>query len=149
MKIITGKCEVRETGSGVGRPQGLLRLLDFLVVLPERRRIRRTCVDTLREYRRLRDQMQVHQDSRREVYAHVVAALCGIQDMRAALDTVRRAEESFAMWPVERQPCLRDIAQYLAMTDRLRIDVMLNGVSSRAVEIGRLVAAKVIPENLG
>ena len=124
----------------------ILRPFGFLATMRERRRIRRVCVDTLALYRRIMAQRP--QDSSRDLYAHIVSALCGKVDLRAALDVVRRSEESFAMWPVERPPCLRDIAQYMALTDRLAIDPAVTTVSSRIVELILVIAAEVIPEDL-
>lgn len=148
MNIITSNCNFKESTPPPHWLHGLLRPFDFLSVLTERRRIRLTCVDVMREYRRLAKPAPAHLDSAREVYARIVVAVCGIQDLGAAFDIVRLAEESFAMWPVDRPPRLRDIAQYLAMTDRLRIDLAASEVSSRAVDSSRVIAAEMIPEHL-
>jgi len=123
-----------------------LRQFNFIATMRERREIRRVCVDTLKLYRQIEAEMP--QASNWDRYARVIEKRSGGADPRAVLKIMRRAEESFATWPVERPLTLRDIVQYIAVTDCLRNDLAVTGVRSRAVDLALAIAADVIPESL-
>jgi hypothetical protein len=54
--------------------------------------------------------------SGRSLYLLVVAARGGLSD-RAADAVLLRAEQSYSIWPVERELCFRDVVHYLAVTE--------------------------------
>ena len=146
MKATTTACDHEPTGSEKAWLRNVLRPLNFVATMRERRQIRRICAETLAQYRRI--EADLPRSSKWDIYARVVESRCGIADRRAALAIMRRAEESFATWPVERPLSLRDIAQYIVVTDCLRNDLAVTGVRSRAVDLVLGIAAEVIPEDL-
>jgi hypothetical protein len=122
-----------------------LRPLNFVAVLRERHQIRRICSDSLKLYRRI--ELEMPGSSNMERYARVIEERSG-----AAPETVtailRRAEESFATWPVERPLNFRDIVQYIAVTGGLQADIAITGVRSRFVDLVFVIVADIIPSNL-
>ncbi len=134
--------ECARTGSWLA---AALRPLNFVAVLRERRQIRRICSDLLKLYRRI--ELETPGSSNLERYARVIE-----ERSRADPDTVqaimRRTEESFAEWPVERPLNFRDIVQYMAITGGLKADIAVTGVRSRFVDLVFVIVADVIPSNL-
>ena len=78
--------------------------------------------------------------SRREIYRRVVMARTGLDEDGANI-VLRRAEESFASWPTERELTFADVVHYLAVSEYLTGD---ERVSTR-IDMGRLVAGRVPP----
>jgi hypothetical protein len=126
--------------------QDSLRPFNFISAMRERRQIRRVCVNTLKHYRQAEAEMP--QASHEELYARVIEQSSGGADPSALREIMRRAKESFATWPVERPLALRDVAQYIVVTDCLRNDLAVTGVRSRVVDLALVIAAEVIPANL-
>jgi hypothetical protein len=81
--------------------------------------------------------------SRRELYQAVVAARIG-QEPHTAAQIVRRAEESFTDWPVERELRFRHVAHYQIFTEFTRSTAVRQGTRTN---IGAAVA-RVIPEEI-
>ena len=119
--------------------------LNFVAAMRERRQIRRFCDDSLRLYRQVEAQMP--HASQTERYARFIELSSGVT--AAAVPTVmRRAEESFADWPNERPLNFRDVVQYLAVTDCLKIDIAVAGVRSRMVDFVIDIVGQIIPRDL-
>ena len=79
--------------------------------------------------------------SRREVYRRVVMARMGLDEDEAD-SVLRRAEQSFASWPTERELTFADVVHYLAVSEYLTDD---ERVSTR-IDMGKLVAGRVPPD---
>jgi hypothetical protein len=119
--------------------------LNFVAAMRERRQIRRFCDDSLRLYRQIEAQMP--QASRTERYARFIESSSGVT-AATVLTVMRRAEESFADWPNERPLNFRDVVQYLAVTDCLKIDIAVAGVRSRMVDFVIDIVGQIIPRDL-
>ena len=122
-----------------------LRPFNFITVLRERRQIRRICSESLEIYRRVEREMPGA--SNLERYARVIGEQSGA-DPKAVQAVIRRAEESFATWPVERPLNFRDVVQYMAVTGGLKADIAVTGVRSAFVDLVFAIVADVIPANL-
>ena len=137
-----------ELGAGAARNSWLedtLRPFNFVATMRERRKIRRFCDESLKLYRQVLAQLP--QASHTEQYARFIELRSGAAT--AAVPAVmRRAEESFADWPAERPLNFRDVVQYLAVTDCLKIDIAVEGVRSRIVDFVIDIVAEVIPRDL-
>jgi hypothetical protein len=136
-----GSDENARTGSWLGA----LRPFNFVTVLRERYQIRRICSDSLKLYRRIEREMPGA--SNLERYARVIEVQSGA-DPDTVQTILRRTEESFATWPVERPLNFRDIVQYMAVTGGLKTDIAVTGVRSRFVDFVFDIVADVIPANL-
>ena len=122
-----------------------LRQLNFVATMRERRQIRRFCEESLKLYRQVEAQMP--QASQTERYGRFIELRSGVSPA-AVLTVMRRAEESFADWPNERPLNFRDVVQYLAVTDCLKIDIAVAGVRSRIVDFVIDIVGHVIPRDL-
>jgi hypothetical protein len=78
----------------------------------------------------------------REIYQKVVMARTGAS-LGAAEAIVRRAEQSFANWPTEREVTFSDVVHYMAVSEYLASV----GRAGTRIDMGRVVAGRV-PENL-
>jgi hypothetical protein len=132
----------RARGSWLG---DTLRPFNFVTVLRERHQIRRICLDSLKLYRRIEREMP--ESSQRERYARVIEERSGA-DPNTVQAIMRRTEESFAAWPIERPLNFRDIVQYMAVTGGLKTDIAVTGVRSRFVDSVFDIVTDVIPANL-
>jgi len=137
-----GSEEHTRTGSWLG---DTLRPFNFVTALRERHQIRRICSESLKLYRRIEHEMPGA--SAMERYARVIEVQSGA-DPDAVQAIIRRTEESFATWPVERPLNFRDIVQYMAVTGGLKADIAVTGVRSRFVDWVFAIVADVIPANL-
>jgi hypothetical protein len=122
-----------------------LRPLNFIATMRERRQIRRFCEESLKLYRQVEAQMP--QSSQTERYGRFIELRSGATPA-TVLTVLRRAEESFADWPNERPLNFRDVVQYLAVTDCLKIDIAVAGVRSRIVDFVIDIVGHVIPRDL-
>ena len=121
------------------------RQLNFVAALRERQRVQRLCQDLMKLNARIgtdTPDLPV-----RERYRNLVQQQCGATPA-ASMAAIRRAEESFATWPKERPLTLRDIAQYLAVTDCLKIDIAEAGVDSARVDRAFQLVKLFIPVNI-
>ena len=107
----------------------------------ERRVARRASVESLRFYRELEAAHPGRSAASR--YEAVVARRTGL-DCAGVRQVLRRAEDSFASWPVERPLRLRDVVQYLVVHECLAADPSAVGTRSRLTTI----IAEVIPRDL-
>jgi len=137
-----------ELGAGAAKSSWLedtLRPLNFVATMRERRQIRRFCDESLMLYRQVEAQMP--QASQTERYGRFIELRSGVAP--GSVPTVlRRAAESFADWPNERPLNFRDVVQYLAVTDCLKIDIAVAGVRSRMVDFVIDIVGHVIPRDL-
>ena len=125
--------------------QDTLRQFNFVAAMRERKQIREICLHALDLYERAA--VEKPYASKRERYAHIVETLVGY-DAAKARQALRRAEESFAAWPVARPLSFRDVIQYVAVTDYLKIDIAESGVRSRVVDFAIEIVAEMIPARL-
>jgi ATPase subunit of ABC transporter with duplicated ATPase domains len=123
----------------------LLRRLNFLAASRDRGRIRRMCVELLELHRQV--EIEMPGDSRTARYARVIELRSGA-DAAAVSNFMRRAEQSFAAWPVERPLTFRDIVLYVAVTNDLKSDLAVAGVRSRIVDFALGIVPEMIPAEL-
>ena len=122
-----------------------LRRFNFIAAMRERKQIRRVCAESLKLYRQI--EIEMPQASNTDRYARVIERRSGA-DAAAALKIMRRAEESFASWPIERPLNFRDIVQYMVVTDSFKTDIAVDGVRSRAVDFAIDIVPEMIPADL-
>jgi hypothetical protein len=147
MEVAVATCDKGSDEHGPARSWlgETLRPFTFITVLRERYQIRRICAHSLKLYRRVAREMP--EASNMERYARVIAEHSGA-DSHTVQAIMRRTEESFATWPVERPLTFRDIVQYIAVTGGLKADIAVTGVRSRHVDSVFDIVAGVIPANL-
>jgi transposase-like protein len=75
---------------------------------------------------------------RREIYRKIVMAHTGCDDYEAG-SVLRRAEQSFATWPTERELTFADVVHYLAVSEYLTDD---DRIATR-IDMGRLIAGRI------
>ena len=75
---------------------------------------------------------------RRDIYRKIVMAHAGCDDYEAD-SLLRRAEQSFATWPTERELTFADVVHYLAVSEYLTDD---DRIATR-INMGRLIAGRV------
>lgn len=78
---------------------------------------------------------------RREIYRKVVMARTGAGEDEANM-LLRRAEQSFATWPRERELTFADVVHYLAVSEYLTSDERL----ATRIDMGRLIAGRIPPD---
>jgi hypothetical protein len=78
---------------------------------------------------------------RRDIYRKVVMARTGADEDEAGV-LLRRAEQSFASWPKERDLTFADVVHYVAVSEYLGSDDRF----STRIDMGRLVAGRIPPE---
>lgn len=122
-----------------------LRPFNFVATLRERSKARRLCAAVLTLYRQIATELP--QSLPGERYSLVMARYSGAAP-GVVIRGMRLAAESFASWPAERELTLRDIAQYLALTDGLKNDIAVSGVRSHAVDCMINTVASQIPADL-
>ena len=122
-----------------------LRRFNFIAAMRERKQIRRVCAESLELYRQI--EVEMPQATNRDRYARLIERRSGV-DAEAVLRIMRRAEESFATWPLERPLCLRDIVQYMVVTNGFKTDTAVDGVRSRAVDLAIDIVPQMIPADL-
>jgi hypothetical protein len=83
------------------------------------------------------------QASKLHIYAQVVQRR-GECDAAGVRKMMRRASESFAQWPADRDLTFRDLVAYLAVIDCLRANPRSKGVRSEVIG----VVAEAIPAYL-
>jgi hypothetical protein len=126
--------------------QSLRKLLDegaqrMFVAHAERRYAKEASGQLLELYQRLRqEQPDLKQ---RALYEGVVARRLGPQSDRAA-ELVKRAEESFTTWPVERELRFRDVVHYFIFDEYTRLGSTREGTKTN---MGGVVA-RIIPEDI-
>jgi hypothetical protein len=107
----------------------------------ERRFARRASAELLELYRQ---QRREHPEmGNRELYKSIVAQRLGPQTVRSE-ELVRRAEESFTDWPVERDLRFRHVAHYLIFYEYTLLDPARKGTLTN---MGTVVA-KLVPEDI-
>lgn len=117
----------------------------FIATWRERQKTRRLCAALVALYREF--EAQKPDSVAGDRYAQIIERFTGA-DHSLVIRSLRLAEESFASWPIERPLNLRDIAQYLAVTDGLKTDIAVSGVRSRLVDCVIDTVAAEIPADL-
>jgi hypothetical protein len=140
-----GDGEISDGAAKASWLEETLRPLNFVATMRERRQIRRFCDESLKLYRQVEAEMP--QATQTERYGRFIELRSGVTPA-AVLTVMRRAEESFADWPNERPLNFRDVVQYLAVTDCLKIDIAVAGVRSRIVDFVIDIVGHVIPRDL-
>lgn len=120
----------------------LSRNIGVLAAHSERRYAREASEQLLNLYRR--EQREHPELKERALYEAVIARRLGPEPAIRAAEIVRRAEESFADWPVAREVRFRDVVHYQIFDEYMRQGEV--GVGTRT-NIGDAVA-RVIPEEL-
>jgi hypothetical protein len=106
----------------------------------ERRYARDASVQLLELYRQER---RAHPEmSKRALYQNIVADRLGPQAVRAD-ELVRRAEESFTDWPVDRNLQFRHVVHYLVFYEYTLLDPARRGTMTNM----GVVVAQVVPED--
>jgi len=118
-----------------------LRPFNFMHAIRERQQVRACCTRCLELYRQV--SASLPDSTPRQRYEFVVSEYTG-GDAVTVRRVIRRAEESFAAWPVERDLIFRDIVQYLAATECLEDNASDSGIRTR---VGAVVC-DLISENL-
>ena len=126
--------------------QSIRKLLDegaqrVFIAHAERRYAEEASEQLLTLYQRLRQEKP--ELSLRALYEGVVAQRLGPQSERAA-ELVKRAEESFTTWPVERELRFRDVVHYLIFDEYTRLGSTREGTKTN---MGGVVA-RIIPEDI-
>ena len=80
----------------------------------------------------------------RALYEAVTARRLGENPPISAAEIVRRAEESFADWPVERDLRFRDVVHYLIFDEYMRAGKAREGTKTNM----GVVVARIIPEEI-
>lgn len=116
-------------------------ILALFDVLAEQRYAARASNALLQTHRQVRAERPDMQGC--ALYEAIVARHTGV-NAASARQIVRRAEQSLADWPVERDVMFRDIVHYVTFEDYVRRRKVRSGTLSN---IGKAVA-RAIPEDL-
>lgn len=117
-----------------------LRQFNFVAMLRERNQVKQTCAQALQVYRRIAAESPASSNTDR--YQRVIGVLTGA-DANGIRVILRRVEQSFASWPVDRDLVFRDVVAYFAITNILKADISAAGVRARVMDI----VADAIPKN--
>lgn len=131
----------RDLGKGV-QIKSLARNLGMFAALGERRYAREASEQLLGLF--WREQREHPELNGRRLYEAVIARRIGSNPAISAAEIVKRAKESFADWPVERDLCFRDVVHYQIFDEFTRHGEELQGTRTN---IGDAVA-RVVPEDL-
>ncbi len=122
--------------------KGLARNVGLFSGLAERRYAKEASEQLLGVFWRERHE---HPDlNGRALYEAVTARRLGINPPISAAEIVRRAEESFADWPVERELRFRDVVHYLIFDEYMRAGQARAGTKTNMGD----VVARIIPEEI-
>lgn len=80
----------------------------------------------------------------RALYGAVIARRLGSNSILGAADIVRRAEESFAVWPRDRELTFRDVVHYQIFDEYMRQSELRVGTRT---DFG-VAVARIIPDGL-
>ena len=117
------------------------RNLGVFVARSERRYAREASTQLLKLFQR--KQRQHPGLSRRAMYEAVIAERLG-PDAGKAAEVIRRAEESFTDWPVERELRFRHVVHYQIFNEYIRSSPARQGTQTN---MGAVVA-RIIPEDI-
>src|ERR1700746_2068499 len=122
--------------------RGLARDLGLFAGPAERRYAKEASEQLLDLFRR--EQRDHPELKGRAPYEAVTARRLGLNPPISATEIVRRAEESFADWPVERELRFRDVVHYLIFDEYMRAGKARAGTK---INMGAVVA-RIIPEKI-
>jgi hypothetical protein len=122
--------------------RGLARDLGLFAGPAERRYAKEASEQLLDLFRR--EQREHPELKGRALYEAVTARRLGLNPPVSATEIVRRAEESFADWPVERELRFRDVVHYLIFDEYMHAGKARAGTKTN---MGAVVA-RIIPEEI-
>ena len=122
--------------------RGLARDLGLFAGPAERRYAKEASEQLLDLFRR--EQREHPELKGRALYEAVTARRLGLNPPVSATELVRRAEESFADWPVERDLRFRDVVHYLIFDEYMHAGKARAGTKTN---MGAVVA-RIIPEEI-
>jgi hypothetical protein len=122
--------------------RGFARDLGLFAGPAERRYAKETSEQLLDLFRR--EQREHPELKGRALYEAVTARRLGLNPPVSATEIVRRAEESFADWPVERELRFRDVVHYLIFDEYMHAGKARAGTKTN---MGAVVA-RIIPEEI-
>jgi len=122
--------------------RGLARDLGLFAGPAERRYAKEASEQLLDLFRR--EQREHPELKGRALYEAVTARRLGLNPPVSATEIVRRAEESFADWPVERDLRFRDVVHYLIFDEYMHAGKARAGTKTN---MGAVVA-RIIPEEI-
>jgi hypothetical protein len=122
--------------------RGLARDLGLFAGPAERRYAKEASEQLLDLVRR--EQREHPELKGRALYEAVTARRLGLNPPVSATEIVRRAEESFADWPVERELRFRDVVHYLIFDEYMHAGKARAGTKTN---MGAVVA-RIIPEEI-
>ena len=109
--------------------------------IAERRYARRASTELLELFHRVRSELP--ELSGRALYQAVIARRLGANEKRAG-EILRRAEESFTDWPVERELRFRHVVHYLIFEEYTHGGKAREGTR---INMG-VVVARIVPEEI-
>jgi hypothetical protein len=122
--------------------RSLVRSLSVFVAYAERRYAKEASEQLLELFRR---EQQEHPELKgRALYEAVIARRLGANPRISAANIVRRAEESFADWPAEREVKFRDVVHYQIFDEYMRQGEVRVGARTNIAE----AVARIIPGEL-
>ena len=122
--------------------RGLARDLGLFAGPAERRYAKEASEQLLDLFRR--EQREHPELKGRALYEAVTARRLGLNPPVSATEIVRRAEQSFADWPVERDLRFRDVVHYLIFDEYMHAGKARAGTKTN---MGAVVA-RIIPEEI-
>jgi hypothetical protein len=122
--------------------RGLARDVGLFAGPAERRYAKEASEQLLDLFRR--EQREHPELKGRALYEAVTARRLGLNPPVSATEIVRRAEESFADWPVERELRFRDVVHYLIFDEYMHAGKARAGTKTN---MGAVVA-RIIPEEI-
>jgi len=120
----------------------LARNLGVFVAYAERRYAKSASQQLLELFRR--EQREHPELKGRALYGAVIARRLGSNSILGAADIVRRAEESFAVWPRDRKLTFRDVVHYQIFDEYMRQSELRVGTRT---DFG-VAVARIIPDGL-
>ena len=122
--------------------KSLVRSLGVFVAQAERRYAKKASRQLLELFRR--EQREHPALKGRPLYEAIIARRGGLNPTLSAVQIVRRAEESFADWPRDRELRFRDVVHYQIFDEYMRQREVRMGTRTN---IGAVVA-RIIPDDL-
>jgi hypothetical protein len=118
------------------------RNLGVFVAYAERRYAKETSQQLLELFRH---QQREHPELKgRALYEAVIARRLGSNSILTAAEIVRRAEESFADWPKDRELKFRDVVHYQTFDEYMRqSEVRLGTRTDFGVAVARIIPAEL------
>ena len=108
---------------------------------PERRYAKAASQQLLELFRR---QQREHPELKgRALYEAVIARRLGSSPTLSAVEIVRRAEESFAAWPTDRELKFRDVVHYQIFDEYMRQSQVVGTRTNFGVAVAEIIPAEL------